>query len=36
MNFALARTDPVIFFESQKIYDMGERFVESGVPGRVL
>jgi 2-oxoisovalerate dehydrogenase E1 component len=32
MNAALAGTDPVIFFESQKIYDMGEMFVESGVP----
>jgi 2-oxoisovalerate dehydrogenase E1 component len=32
MNSALAGTDPVIFFESQKIYDFGEMFVESGVP----
>lgn len=32
MNTALAGTDPVIFFESQNNYDMGERFVESGVP----
>jgi 2-oxoisovalerate dehydrogenase E1 component len=32
MNAALAGTDPVIFFESQKIYDFGEMFVESGVP----
>jgi 2-oxoisovalerate dehydrogenase E1 component len=32
MNAALAGTDPVVFFESQKIYDYGERFVESGVP----
>jgi 2-oxoisovalerate dehydrogenase E1 component len=32
MNAALAGTDPVIFFESQKIYDMGEHFVEAGVP----
>ncbi len=32
MNAALAGTDPVIFFESQKIYDYGEMFVESGVP----
>ena len=32
MNAALAGTDPVVFFESQKIYDVGEMFVESGVP----
>jgi 2-oxoisovalerate dehydrogenase E1 component len=32
MNSALAGTDPVVFFESQKIYDLGEMFVESGVP----
>jgi 2-oxoisovalerate dehydrogenase E1 component len=32
MNAALAGTDPVVFFESQKIYDIGEMFVESGVP----
>jgi 2-oxoisovalerate dehydrogenase E1 component len=32
MNTALAGTDPVVFFESQKIYDYGERFVEEGVP----
>ena len=32
MNSALAGTDPVVFFESQKIYDMGEMFVEEGVP----
>ena len=32
MNAALAGTDPVIFFESQKIYDFGEMFVEEGVP----
>ena len=32
MNYSLARTDPMIFFESQSIYDMGEMFVESGVP----
>ena len=32
MNTALAGTDPVMFFESQNNYDMGERFVESGVP----
>ncbi len=32
MNSALAGTDPVIFFESQKIYDYGERFQSDGVP----
>jgi 2-oxoisovalerate dehydrogenase E1 component len=32
MNSALAGTDPVIFFESQKVYDLGEMFVEQGVP----
>ena len=32
MNAALAGTDPVVFFESQKVYDMGEMFVSSGVP----
>jgi 2-oxoisovalerate dehydrogenase E1 component len=32
MNAALAATDPVVFFESQKIYDYGEMFVEGGVP----
>jgi 2-oxoisovalerate dehydrogenase E1 component len=32
MNAALAGTDPVVFFESQRVYDYGERFVESGVP----
>jgi 2-oxoisovalerate dehydrogenase E1 component len=32
MNAALAGTDPVVFFESQKIYDYGEAFVEEGVP----
>ena len=32
MNAALAGTDPVVFFESQKIYDFGEMFVEQGVP----
>ena len=29
---ALAGTDPVIFFESQRIYDVGEQFHEGGVP----
>jgi 2-oxoisovalerate dehydrogenase E1 component len=32
MNSALQGTDPVIFFESQRIYDIGEQFHESGVP----
>jgi 2-oxoisovalerate dehydrogenase E1 component len=32
MNAALAGTDPVIFFESQKVYDVGEMFVADGVP----
>lgn len=32
MNTALNGTDPVVFFESQRIYDMGENFVEAGVP----
>jgi 2-oxoisovalerate dehydrogenase E1 component len=32
MNAALAGSDPVIFFESQKVYDFGEMFVEQGVP----
>jgi len=32
MNAALSGTDPVIFFESQKLYDTGEMFHEGGVP----
>jgi 2-oxoisovalerate dehydrogenase E1 component len=32
MAAALAGTDPVVFFESQKIYDIGEMFVDQGVP----
>jgi 2-oxoisovalerate dehydrogenase E1 component len=32
MNTALQGTDPVIFFESQRIYDIGEMFHETGVP----
>lgn len=32
MNAALTGTDPVIFFESQRLYDKGEEFVETGVP----
>ncbi|MBN1556023.1 MAG: dehydrogenase [Phycisphaerae bacterium] len=32
MNAALRGTDPVIFYESQRIYDMPELFVSGGVP----
>jgi 2-oxoisovalerate dehydrogenase E1 component len=32
MNAALQGTDPVIFFESQRIYDIGEMFHKGGVP----
>jgi 2-oxoisovalerate dehydrogenase E1 component len=32
LNAALAGTDPVVFFESQKLYGIGELFEESGVP----
>ncbi len=32
MNSALNGTDPVIVFESQRIYDVGEQFHEGGVP----
>ena len=32
MNSALQGTDPVIFFESQRIYDVGEMFHPNGVP----
>lgn len=32
MNAALQGTDPVIFFESQRIYDIGEMFHQPGVP----
>lgn len=32
MNSALVGTDPVIFFESQKLYDIGEMFEPGGVP----
>ncbi|MGM0620753.1 MAG: alpha-ketoacid dehydrogenase subunit alpha/beta [Bacteroidota bacterium] len=32
MNSALQGTDPVVFFESQRIYDIGEQFHEGGVP----
>lgn len=32
MNSALTGTDPVVFFESQRIYDIGELFRPEGVP----
>jgi 2-oxoisovalerate dehydrogenase E1 component len=32
MNSALQGTDPVIFFESQRVYDIGEMFHKGGVP----
>jgi 2-oxoisovalerate dehydrogenase E1 component len=32
LNLALRGTDPVIFFESQLLYDVGEQFVATGVP----
>lgn len=32
MNAALQGSDPVIFFESQRIYDIGEQFHTEGVP----
>lgn len=32
MNSALQGTDPVIFFESQRLYGTGEKFHEGGVP----
>ncbi len=32
LNLALAGTDPVVFLESQLLYDMGEQFEENGVP----
>lgn len=32
LNLALSITDPVVFFESQKLYDIGEYFVPTGVP----
>ena len=30
MNAALAGTDPVVFFESQRLYDIGEMFQTGG------
>ena len=32
LNLALCGTDPVIFFESQLLYDMSEQFEKNGVP----
>ncbi len=32
LNLALRGTDPVVFFESQKLYDVGEQFITGGVP----
>ncbi len=32
MATALSGTDPVVFFESQRIYDVGEQFHQGGVP----
>jgi 2-oxoisovalerate dehydrogenase E1 component len=32
LNLALSGTDPVIFFESQLLYDIGEQFEKNGVP----
>jgi 2-oxoisovalerate dehydrogenase E1 component len=32
LNLALRGTDPVVFFESQLLYDVGERFESGGVP----
>jgi 2-oxoisovalerate dehydrogenase E1 component len=32
LNLALRGTDPVIFFESQRVYDIGELFAPGGVP----
>jgi 2-oxoisovalerate dehydrogenase E1 component len=32
MNLALQGSDPVVFFESQRLYDMGEIFEPGGVP----
>ena len=31
LNLALSGTDPVVFFESQKTYGIGEQFIKSGV-----
>ncbi len=34
MATSLSGTDPVVFFESQRIYDVGEQFHEGGVPAQ--
>ena len=34
MATSLSGTDPVVFFESQRIYDVGEMFHEGGVPAQ--
>ena len=36
MNSALTGTDPVIFFESQRLYDVPEQFNPEGCTGRLL
>ena len=35
MTTALRGTDPVVFFESQRIYDVGEQFHQGGVPAEM-
>jgi 2-oxoisovalerate dehydrogenase E1 component len=32
LNLALRGSDPVVFFESQRLYGIGEQFVKEGVP----
>ena len=32
LNLALKSTDPIVFFESQKLYGVGEEFEKGGVP----
>ena len=32
LNSALCATDPIMFFESQKLFNIGERFEKGGVP----
>jgi 2-oxoisovalerate dehydrogenase E1 component len=32
LNLVLSGTDPVVFFESQRLYDVGEEFHSEGVP----
>ena len=36
MNSSLQGTDPVVFFESQRTYDIGEWFHEEGVPEVIM